>query len=259
MNFEQHFLQERIYRLQPVESAQVKDLVKRYLDLFDVNIRRRFLILKTSPEVYYKKKLDTNNELLLGYIIYKEFNSEEEKNLPIFISFKKDTSYRGELRANTEKDNNGKIIKVIPEDIVLYYYKNKLDAKYLEDAIVHELNHAKQIYKTPKENYLNTPENYWLDPVEEHNYTSNIIKEIEDHFQESNNQEKLNTLNFVKTLLTVSELTPSSTPSYLKNRNTFLNVLYNNKDNPKYKKSFQRFYKKIYWLYDLLKKQVEQQ
>jgi hypothetical protein len=258
MSFEQHFLQERIYRLQPIEDLQVKDLVKRYLDLFNVNIRKRFLILKTPPEIFYKKKLDNNNELPLGVLFYKEFNNNEEKNIPIRISFDRKTTDRGQLRAEVERDENNKITKVIPEDIVLYYYKNKFDAKYLEDIIVHELNHAKQIYKTPKENYTDTEETYWLDPVEEHNYTSNIIKEIEDHFQESDDNEKQNTLEFVKNLLTGNEKYIYNAPPYIKNRDTFLSVLYRNRNNPKYKNSFQRFYKKIYWLYGLLKKQVEQ-
>lgn len=259
MSFEQHFLQERIYRLQPVEDLQVKKLVERYLELFNVNVRKRFLILKTPPEIFYKKKLNHNNEMLLGVLIYKEFNSEDKKDIPVYINFDKTATDRGQLRAEVEKDEKGKITKVIPVDIVLYYYKNKFDAKYLEDIIVHELNHAKQIYKTPKVNYTDTEETYWLDPIEEHNYTSNIIKEIEDHFQESDDNEKQNTLNFIKNLLTGNEMYIYNTPPYIKNRDTFLRVLYQNRNNPKYKGSFQRFYKKIYWLYGLLKKQVEQQ
>jgi hypothetical protein len=45
-----------------------------------------------------------------------------------------------------------------------------------------------------------------------------------------------------------------NTPWFLKDKFDFLKHLYDNRNNPKFKREFQRFYKKIYSIFEDLKK-----
>jgi hypothetical protein len=195
--------------------------------------------------------------MLLGVIMFTEFNDSKEQHLPVYISFEKNSKDRGEVYADTERDEKGNITKVIPEGIILYYYKIKFDKNDLKDILQHEIFHLKQIHKIPKKGYGQTPEKYWLDPIEVHNYVSNIINSIEDNFKVGTTEDKKNLLIFLLSFMKEGKIPETGTvPKYFKDKEEFINTLFKNKDNTKYKKEYQRFIGKIHWIYEQLKNLV---
>jgi hypothetical protein len=248
LNFKE-YIEERVYRLTSEEQADVHDVVDKYLQLFNKDILKKFIILKVKPEDFYKKHLNEDKNLLIGYINFFDNMSKSQKEIPVYVSFKVDSKDRGLYEY--DEDENGKVTK---ENIILYYYKLKFYKKYIEDALVHELFHAKQPHKIPKSNYGKNLTSYYLDPVEVHNYTSNIIKMIEDEYNEGTSESNEELLLFLKLFAQHGNILPEpiKVPAFLQGKQDFITTLYRNKNKPSYKHEYKRFFSKIYDVYKRL-------
>jgi hypothetical protein len=243
------FLQERIYRLEPNEQNQVNTIVDRYSKLFNKDITKKLLISGVKPKDYYRKSINKQGLLPIGSINFFDNSTEKYRELPVFVSFERNSKDRGLYELDIA--NNGDITK---EHIILYYYKLPLTRKFIEDALVHELFHAKQPHETRKENYRKNKTNYYLDPTEVHNFTSNIIKMIEDQFRGGTVEENDKLLAFFLFFSRRgrSTLNIFDVPDFLKGKQEFLRALVNNRNNPRYKEEYKRFFKKIYYIYTQL-------
>jgi hypothetical protein len=240
------FLVERVYRLSPTERSGVQSVVDRYLKLFNKDILKKFIILKIKPEDYYKKYLNEEGVLNIGYISFFDDSAKTQRELPVHVSFDKGSKDRGLYEYDEDEDGN-----ITHERIILYYYKLRFIKNDIEDALVHELFHAKQPYKLPGKKYGNSLSEYYLDPVEIHNYTSNIVKLIEDEYNEGNIKDLLTSL---KTF--IQNPRPVTIPKFLRGKEEFITILIDNKDNPKYKEEYKRFFKKLYDTYKHLSVEV---
>ena len=243
------FLQERIYRLEPNEQDQVDAIVDYYTKLFNKDTLKKLLITGTKPKDHYRKLINKQGLLPIGHINFFDNNTEKYRKIPVFVSFERESKERGLYELDTA--DSGDITK---EHIILFYYKLSLTRKFIEDALVHELFHAKQPYKTPREGYRKNKTNYYLDPTEIHNFTSNIIKMIEDQYKNGTVEENNNLLTFLDQFARRGKSISSNfdVPDFLKGRQEFLRALVNNKNNPKFKDEYKRFFKKIYYIYTQL-------
>jgi hypothetical protein len=247
-NFKE-FLYERVYRLEANEQEQVNTVIDNYIKLFNKDVVKKLSISGVKPIDFYIKHLNKQGLLPIGNINFIDNSTEKHRELPVFVSFSTKSKDRGLYELDI--DDNGNITK---EHIILYYYKLSLTRKFIEDALVHELFHAKQPHKTPRENYRKNKTTYYLDPTEVHNFTSNIIKMIEDQYNSGTVEEKDNLLTFLEQFARRGKSTSSNfnVPDFLKGKQEFLRALVNNKNNPKYKEEYKRFFKKIYYIYTQL-------
>jgi hypothetical protein len=260
ISFKQFFLEklsERVYNLSSEEQQEVTKMVDRYEQKFGKQIFRKLSLLKKKPEDFYKKELNkkgkTNEDMFpLGLIAYYDDKDKEKKEIPVYVSFQKDSKDRGLYQRDEDEDG-----KAYWEAIILYYYKISFTREILEDILVHELIHAKQHYKYPGKNYTKGGKYYWLEPIEVAAYTSNIIKALDDYLQKSTTEEKQKTIELLKKFITKGIVDfGKDTPWFLNDKREFLLSLYNNRNDskePRYRREFKRFYKKIFSIYQDLK------
>jgi hypothetical protein len=252
-NFFLEKLSEKVYNLSEKEQQEVDRIVDIYEQKFGRSMVRKFLLKKINPKIYYKKDLIKKGKpnagcLFLGMLKYFDNKDQVERTIPVYVSFDDSSTDRGVY--NREEDEDGNLIW---EDIVLYQRKISYERSRIEDALVHELFHAKSHSKNPKKHYEKGGAYYWLDPVETAAYTSNIIKSL-DEFLQDYPEEKPEIINYLKRFMERGMTSVNEdTPWFLKDKFEFLKHLYDNRNNPKFNKEFQRFYKKIYSIYEDLK------
>lgn len=245
------FLLERSYKLSFQEAEEVDKIVNRYLKFFNPSILKKLIIFKAKPEDYYKNKINEQGNFFLGSIQYYDDYEKREKKIPIEVSFIRNEKDRGRYEAKTLKDGT-----LINEVIYLYYYKLKFYYDDIEDVLVHELYHAKQPYKTPGKEYRKSKRGYYTDPVEVHTYTSLIIDAIEDAYANNTPEENQKFLKYLKIFAREGRVPKDlEAPKFLEQKNEFIKTLYANRNNPKYKKEYQRFINKILWIVDKLEQE----
>jgi hypothetical protein len=247
-------LSEKVYNLSEEEQEEVNKIVDRYEEKFGKNFMKRYFIDKIKPQIFYKKELikkgDKNEGcLFLGMLKYFDNKDQVERKIPIYVSFEEKATDRGVYNRDEDKDGN-----LIWEDIILYQRRISYDRNRIEDALVHELFHAKSHSKNPRKGYEKGGPYYWLDPVETAAYTSNIIKSLDEYLQDYPEDKPAMILylkSFMERGITSHD---ENTPWFLRDKFEFLKHLYDNRNNPKFNKEFQRFYKKVYSIYEDLKK-----
>jgi len=254
MNFDRlvnSILQEKFLKFSNVEEQDTQKIINKYYNLF---IKNKWDIRKLgkSAEEYYKKELDPNGFLYLGKIRFFDTKTKTNRVIDVLVSFEKDSNRRGSYDITYDPNTD----QVNYEEIILFYYKIGLSVASVDDALTHELNHAKQGRKIPKRGYNKGGIDYWLDPIEVHNYTSNItrIMDRELNLPDADKYfEKEEILNFLKDFNKGKK--PTEIPNMLKGKQEFLDAIFAAKDIPKYRKEYLKFFKKMQWYYkEYLKK-----
>jgi hypothetical protein len=246
-------LSEKVYNLSEEEQEEVNKIVNTYEEKFGKNMVKRFLLSNINPKIFYKKELIEKGRpnagcLFLGMIRYFDNKDKVERQIPVYVSFDEKAKDRGVYNRDEDEDGN-----LIWEDIVLYQRRISYDITRIEDALVHELFHAKSHSKNPRKKYEKGGTHYWLDPVETAAYTSNIIKSLDEYLQDYP-EDKPAMILYLKSFMERGMISPDkNTPWFLLDKFEFLKHLYDNRNNPKFKKEFQRFYKKVYSIYEDLK------
>jgi hypothetical protein len=233
-------LNERVYQLSNIEQQTISQVVKTYMETFRTNAK----VVSLGAENVYKQYINKP----IGFVEFFDNKSQIDKKIPVYVSFEKNPDDKGKYIY--KEDKNGKVLE---EHIILYYYKMKHDADFVEDALVHELFHAKQPYKTPGEHYRRSKIDYYTDPVEVHAYVSNIIKAIENEYLKS--EDPSNILKFLEAFAREGKLPNLPESSIIKKigKDEFVNYLYDNRDQPKVAKEHKKLVSKLHWLYNHLK------
>jgi len=241
------FLIERVYRLSNAEQANADNIVDSYMRIFDPKALKMPIakILSLGPEKVYKKYINEKGFITIGFVKFYDDASKTNKEIPVYVSFDKKSTDKGMF----VRDEDGH------EYIILHYYKLKYNRNVIEDAFVHELNHAKQPYKYVGKNYSRSKLDYYTDPVEVHNYVSNIISAIEKEYVKADPNERKNIINFIEDFARHGTLPENELSNIIKRigKDEFVNYLYDNKDDPKIGKEYKRFINKLHWLYTNLR------
>ena len=250
--YEQVCLKERVYQLSNVEQDSVMDVVDRYMDIFDPKRLQMPVakIISLGPEKVYAKFINEKGFINIGFVKFRDDRSNTDKEIPVYVGFDKKSNDKGTYIYNTDKEGNKK-----DEYILLHYYKLKYDTDFIEDAIVHELFHAKQPYKSVGKHYGRSKYDYYSDPVEVHSYVSNIIKVIENEYLERDAKGQADLLKFLEAFIRQGHLPDLPESSIIKKvgKDEFVDFLYDYREDPKIKKEYQRFINKLNWLLQNLK------
>lgn len=237
MNFKE-YLGERVYRLTSNEQEGVNKVVDRYFELLDPkNVGMPMAkILMMGPEKVFKN-LIKDGVINLGSINYFDQEDKKNKSVPVMVGFDRKPKDKGTFLRKDGKDS-----------IILHYYKMVNDRAFIEDALVHELYHAKQPYKLPGSGYSEDRLSYYLDPVEVHTYISNIIKVLEENANKEGFKDFL--LRFIKE----GNLPNHPLSSIIKKigKDEFVQYLYDNRLDPRVKVEYRRLINKLIWLYNTL-------
>ena len=245
-------LEEKFLKFSNTEEQDTQKIINRYEELF---IKPKWDIKKLgkTTEEYYKKQLDADGFLPLGKIRYFDDRTKSNKEIDVLVSFEKNTKDKGSFNANLDYDT----YEITYEEIILYYYKIRLSVESVDDILTHELNHAKQGQKIPSKKYDRGGLDYWLDPIEVHNYTSNIVRIMDRELNlpdADEYYEKERILNFLKSFN--EGKIPSEIPKMLKSKEEFIQAILDARNIPKYKKQFEKFFKKMQWYYQEYLKRV---
>ena len=247
-----NILEEKFLKFSNVEEQDTQEIINKYYNFF---IKTKWDIRKLgkSTEEYYKNKLDPNGFLHLGKIRYYDTKTKTDRVIDVLVSFERDSKQRGSYDITYDPNTD----QVTYEEIILFYYKIGLSITSVDDALTHEINHAKQGRKIPKRGYQKGGIDYWLDPIEVHNYTANItrIMDRELNLPDADKYfEKEEILNFLKDFSKGKQ--PTKIPNMLKGKQEFLDAIFSAKDNPKYRKEYLKFFKKMQWYYQEYLKRV---
>ena len=245
-------LEEKFLKFSNTEEQDTQKLINKYKELF---IKPKWSIKKLgkTTEEYYKNKLDVNGYLLLGKIRYFDDRTKSNREIEVLVSFKKGSKERGTFDITFDSNTN----EITYEVIILYYYKIGLSVESIDDILTHELNHAKQGQKIPNRKYGRGGLDYWLDPIEVHNYTSNIIRIMDRELNLPDADEYYEKERILKFLKSFNEgKIPSEIPKMLKSKEEFIQSIFDAKNIPKYKKQFEKFFKKMQWYYQEYLKKV---
>jgi hypothetical protein len=238
------FVLERTYRFTSSENNEVEKIVDRYLEYFNPAVLKKLIILKAKPEDFYKKKLNERGNFFLGSVDYYDDSEKKNKVIPVEVSFKRSAKDRGRYDGILHKNGT-----LSDEIIYLFYYKIKLDREHIKDIVTHELYHAKQPYKIPGQEYGKSKRGYYTDPIEVHNYTTNIIDAIQDQYHKNSDEENERLIEYLKIFAREGRIPKDlDTPKFMQYKRDFIKTLYANRNNPKYKKEYQRFINKILWI-----------
>jgi len=249
ISFKQYLL-ERTYNFSALEQESIQKVVQMYMRMFDpkrLNMPM-FKIISIGPEKVYREYMNKEGRINIGYVKFRDDRSKKDKEIPVYVGFDKNSIEKGtyvyEEPTETQKEE---------EYILLHYYKIKYDYDVVEDALEHEVNHAKQPYKTPGKNYNRSKLDYYTDPVEVHNYVSNIIKAIEKEYVESEYPQEV--ISFIEQFAREGKVPNSPLGDIIKKigKNEFVEYLYNNRNNPKVAKEHKKLISKLSWLYNHLK------
>jgi hypothetical protein len=259
LNFKRFLIEKKVYELDPEEETQVNTIIKRFLKFFPQSGSKKYEVIEKTPQVFYKDRLDHNGRFVLGDIDYTDLLTGEKRYVVVLVDF---------TRGHNRFANYDPYL----DNIILYYYNTVVDESFLKDKIAHELYHAKQEQKKHGKDYaksttkrttkkgtttIRSKRGYYLDPREFPVYTTLIIKEIENVYNKASGSEKGEMLKFLNIFLKHGKpvLTELGVPSFLKDKEEFINTLYRNKDNPKYSSLYRKFSDKLYWIYSKLKEE----
>jgi hypothetical protein len=243
------FVIERVYRLSDTERRSVDDIVDFYMNLFDPKRLKmpRVKIISLGPEKVYKDYINEKGFITIGLIKFHDDREDIDKEIPVYIDFTKNSKDKGTFIYNGETGE---------EYIVLHYYKLKYDRAFVKDALIHELYHAKQPYKTVGKHYDRSMLDYYTDPVEVNNYITNIIDAIQEEYNNAETpQERQQVIKSLEEFIRAGQLPDNELGDVVEHigKHEFVEYLYDNKDNPKVKKEYHRFINKLNWLYTHLK------
>ena len=245
-------INERVYQLSTIEQESVIDVVDRYMDIFDPKKLKMPLakIISLGPEKVYSKFINDKGFVNIGHVKFHDDRSNTDKEIPVYVGFDKDSKDKGTYIYKTNKEGKKK-----EEYILLHYYKLKYDLDFVEDAVVHELFHAKQPYKTPGKHYSRSKYDYYSDPVEVHSYVSNIVKVIENEYLERDKKGQAELLKFLEAFIRQGRLPNLPESSLVKKvgKDEFVDFLYDNREDPKIKPEHRKLINKLTWLYTNLK------
>jgi hypothetical protein len=246
------YLTERVYQLSNIEQKSIDKTVDAYMRIFDPKALKMPYVkfISLGPERVFKNNLNERGYITIGLVEFYDQRAEEDRTIPVYVSFDKESKDKGTYIYETDEDG-----KRVDEYILLHFYKLKYNRDVIEDALVHELNHAKQPYKSPGKYYSKSKLDYYTDPVEVHNYVSNIIKAIENEYIKANAEKQKAILSFVEVFARTGKLPDVPESEIIKRigKDEFVNFLYDNKDVPKLKKEHQRLINKLMWLYTNLR------
>jgi len=248
LSFKQ-FVLERVYRLSGVEQQSVNKIVDFYMNLFDPKRLKMPVakIISLGPERVYKKFINDKGFVTVGIAEFYDDEDKVDKKIPVYVGFDKKSLDKGTYIYDADTNE---------EYIILHYYKLKYDRAVIKDALVHEINHAKQPYKNVGKHYERSKLDYYTDPVEVHNYVTNIIQVIEDQYTAAETpEERKEILKELEEFIRGGDVPDNHLGDLIQKigKHEFVEYLYDNKDNPKVKKEYQRFINKLNWLYTNLK------
>jgi len=248
------FIIERVYQLSDIEYNTVSDVVDSYMSIFDPKRLKMPIakIISLGPERVYKKYINDKGFITVGFVEFHDDRTNTDKKIPVFVGFDKKSKDKGTYIYETDEEGNKK-----EEYILLHYYKLKYDADVIMDALIHELYHAKQPYKTVGKHYERSKLDYYTDPVEVHNYVTNIINAIESEYLKANEQTKANLLHFLEVFTREGKLPDLPESNIIKKigKDEFVNYLYDHRNEPRVKKEHRRLINKLLWLHNSLKNQ----
>ena len=248
LSFKQ-FVLERVYRLSGVERQSINKIVDFYMDLFDPKRLKMPIakIISLGPEKVYKEYINDKGFITVGIVEFYDDDDKRDKEIPVYVGFDKKASDKGTYIYNGTTND---------EYIILHYYKLKYDRDVIKDALIHEVNHAKQPYKHASKHYRRSKLDYYIDPVEVHNYVTNIIQAIEDQYVAAQtSEERKELINELEEFIRSSNVPNNRLGNLIKKigKHEFVEYLYDNKETPKVKKEYHRFINKLNWLYTNLK------
>jgi len=248
LSFKQ-FVLERVYRLSGVEQQSVNKIVDFYMNLFDPKRLKMPIakIISLGPEKVYKKYINDKGLITIGIVEFHDDEDNVDKKIPVYVGFDKKSKDKGTYIYNGPTNE---------EYIILHYYKLKYDRDVIKDALIHEVNHAKQPYKDVGKHYGRSTLDYYMDPVEVHNYVTNIIQVIEDQYAAAETlEERKEILKELEEFIRNGNIPDNYLGDLIKKvgKHEFIEYLYDNKDNPRVKKEYHRFINKLNWLYSNLK------
>ena len=248
LSFKQ-FVLERVYRLSGIEQQSINKIVDFYMDLFDPKRLKMPIakIISLGPEKVYKKYINDKGFITIGILEFHDDEDDVDKKIPVYVGFDKKSADKGTYIYDADTNE---------EYIVLHYYKLKYDRDFIKDALVHEVNHAKQPYKNVGKHYERSKLDYYTDPVEVHNYVTNIIQIIEDQYVAAQTPgQRKEILNDLEEFIRNGNVPDNHLGDLFKKigKHEFIEYLYNNKDNPKVKKEYHRFINKLTWLLNSLR------
>lgn len=252
------FLLESVYRLSDKERAGIKQIIDVYKHLL----------------VDIESVKDERDVVALGKIEYEDFEDGTRKTVDVNLVFDDDT-----YRASFDKDNNvinlnHNVIGSTTNDIIY-------------GALEHELLHAKQHYKKKGSEYtasvrkrsrpngvttVRSKRGYYLHPTEFPVHTTVAIGEIQRQYNGLVNRikvakrekrlgelkywtDKKDAFNlFLKTFLKSGGKMPDniSKPIFNRNQTEFIDTLIRNRNNPQYKKHYQKFFNAVFQIYSQL-------
>lgn len=251
------FILEKVYEISKKEESDIKKLVDKYKQTFFKDSITKLKIIDVTPLKYFKDKLDEKDRYKLGILKVKDFETDKNKNVKIFVSFDKDSSNRGEFF-----DEN--------DEIVLYYYPLGFIVDKITDVLTHEVLHAKQHYKKTSKKYskairrrklptgdvtFRSNRDYYFDPVEFPVYTTLIVQQYLSEYIDSDKSNKIKLKAFLKEFIKsgAKPTTDSRAPESIIDKYDFFKFLYRNRKNKDYSKMYKSFIKKLFWLYSKLK------
>jgi hypothetical protein len=246
------FLTERVYQLSNTEQDAVTKIVDNYMRFFDPSRLKMSptKILSIGPEKVYKEYLNEKGFITMGLIEFHDDRSDTDKTIPVYVGFNKTATDKGTYIYETDKDGNK-----VDEYILLHYYKIKYNRDFVEDALVHEVNHAKQPYKSIGKNYGRSKLDYYTDPVEVHNYVSNIIKVIENEYLKADKQKRKELLKQLEEFARAGKLSNNELGKIISyvGKDEFVNYLFDNREEKHIRREHQKLVNKLHWLYSQLK------
>jgi hypothetical protein len=252
-----YFFTERVYKLTPFEKKQVDQIILNYASLVTSDAKTRIEIMRLTPEIFFKDKLQDDNTLRLGYITYTDLQTNGRKKIAVDLDFTRNPGQLGEYHSSSKK-------------IKIFYYGFPRKEPYaIQETLIHELLHAKQQYKTLKKGYarairtradrgtMRSMRGYFFDPVEFPVHSTLTIDSIRNAFNDADSETQQEILNFLKVFSKGGKLPPDSVPAFLDNKVPFLQTIIRNKNNPKLKRQYRNFFKKLYWLYSSLSSNID--
>ena len=248
LSFKQ-FITERVYRLSNVEQQSVDKIVDFYMNLFDPKRLKMPIakIISLGPERVYKNYINEKGFITIGILEFHDDEDNVDKKIPVYVGFDKKSTDKGTYIYDANMDE---------EYIILHYYKLKYDRVFIKDALIHELNHAKQPYKNVGKHYDRSKLDYYTDPVEVHNYVTNIIQAIEDEYVEAETlKERQEIISELEDFIRAGQVPDNVLGDRIRRigKHEFVETLYNNKDNPKVTRAYHKFINKLTWLLNSLK------
>jgi len=252
-----NFVLEKVYDISDREESDIKKLVDKYKQTFFKDSVTKLKIIDKTPLKYFEDDLDENERYYLGSLKVKDFETDKNKKVEVFVNFDKEAPNRGEF---FDED----------DEIVLYYYPLGFSIDKIKDVLTHEVLHAKQHYKKMGKKYrkaikrrklpsgevtFRSNRDYYFDPVEFPVYTTLIVQQYLSEYFESDKLNKKRLKSFLEDFIKsgAKPTTDSRAPESILDKYDFFKFIYRNRKQKEYSKIYKSFIKKLFWLYSKLK------